>query len=163
MPERTVGWSVTSCSESGVTTERLRPLLGAAGALAAGFLVLALGLAIAGYDASLALGALWRGAFGSWDALLSATMVRAVPLIVLGLGVALAFRAGALNIGGEGQFYAGAIAATWVGLHVAGWPAPLAVGGVWLAAAIAGGLWIAIRIFRRHVGCHRRDSRPARP
>ncbi len=126
--------------------ERLRPLFTAAAALTAGFLVLALGLAAAGYDASLALGALWRGAFGSWDALVSATLVRSVPLIVLGLGVALAFRAGALNIGGEGQFYAGAMAATWVGLHVFGWPAPLAIGSVWLAASIAGVLWIAVPV-----------------
>lgn len=126
--------------------ERIRPLGTAIAALAAGFLVLALGLAVAGYDASLALGAMWRGAFGSWDALLSATLVRSVPLIVLGLGIALAFQAGALNIGGEGQFYAGAVAATWVGLRVGGWPAPLAIGTVWLAAAVAGVLWIAVPV-----------------
>jgi simple sugar transport system permease protein len=129
-----------------VIVERIRHLGTAIAALAAGFLVLALGLAVAGYDASLALGAMWRGAFGSWDALLSATLVRSVPLIVLGLGIALAFQAGALNIGGEGQFYAGAVAATWVGLQVGGWPAPLAIGTVWLAAAVAGVLWIAVPV-----------------
>jgi ABC-type uncharacterized transport system permease subunit len=129
-----------------VIVERIRPLGTAIAALAAGFLVLALGLAVAGYDASLALGAMWRGAFGSWDALLSATLVRSVPLTVLGLGIALAFQAGALNIGGEGQFYAGAVAATWVGLRVWGWPAPLAIGTVWLAAAVAGVLWIAVPV-----------------
>ena len=127
-------------------SERLASLAAALTALGVGFAALALGLAAAGYDAGLALGALWRGAFGSWDVLVSATLVRAIPLSVIGLGVALAFRAGALNIGGEGQFYAGAIAATWVGLHVAGWPAPLAVGGVWLGAALAGLLWIALPV-----------------
>ncbi|HYC31407.1 MAG TPA: hypothetical protein VEB59_03910, partial [Gemmatimonadales bacterium] len=86
--------------------------------LGLGLLVLALGLGAAGYDAAAALGALWRGAFGSWYAVSSATLVRAVPLIIIGLGLALAFRAGAFNIGAEGQFYAGAIAATWIGLHV---------------------------------------------
>lgn len=126
--------------------EAHRPLAVAAAALAAGFLALAAGLAAAGYDPLLALGALWRGGFGSWYALTSATLVRAVPLIILGLGVALAFRAGALNIGAEGQFYAGAIAATWVGVHAAGWPAPLAVGVVWLGAAAAGTLWIALPV-----------------
>ena len=125
-------------------SERLRPLGTATAALAAGFLVLVLGLAVAGYDASLALAALWRGAFGSWDALISATLVRSVPLIVLRVGVALAFRAGALNIGGEGQFYAGAIAATWAGVHLTGWPAPVAIAGGLLAATVAGGLWIAV-------------------
>jgi simple sugar transport system permease protein len=123
-----------------------RPLLTVPAALLAGFLALALGLLAAGYDPVLALGALWRGGLGSTDAIVSATLVRAVPLIVLGLGVALAFRAGALNIGAEGQFYAGAIAATWVGLHAAGWPAPLAIGGVLLAGLIAGALWIALPV-----------------
>ena len=65
-----------------------------------------------------ALAALWSGAFGSWYAFTSATLVRSVPLILIGLGIAIAFRAGVFNIGAEGQFYAGAIAATWVGLHV---------------------------------------------
>jgi len=125
---------------------RLRPVLTAGLALATGFTVLGIGLMAAGYDPGLALGALWRGAFGSWYALTSATLVRAIPLIVLGLGVTLAFRAGALNIGAEGQFYAGAIAATWVGLHVAGWPAPFAIGGVLLSAAVAGVLWIAVPV-----------------
>jgi simple sugar transport system permease protein len=118
-------------------------------ALAAGFGVLAVGLALAGYDAGLALGALWRGAFGSWYAITSATLVRAVPLIVLGLGLALAFRAGALNIGAEGQFYAGAIAATWIGAHVAGWPGGLAIGAVWIGAAMAGALWIVVPVVLR--------------
>src|SRR5687767_15613392 len=106
-----------------------------------------MGLAAAGYDPVLALGALWRGAFGSWYALSSATLVRAVPLIILGLGVALGFRAGVFNIGAEGQFYAGAIAATWVGLQVAGRPAPLAIGALLLAAALAGAVWVTVPVW----------------
>ena len=93
--------------------------------------MLAAGLEMAGYDSAAALSALWQGAFGSWYAFTSATLVRSVPLIVIGLGIALAFRGGALNIGAEGQFYAGAIAATWVGLHVAG-RAPAVAVPVWL-------------------------------
>lgn len=126
-------------------TER-SPLLTAGAAILAGLGALTLGLLGAGYDPLLALGALWRGAFGSSDALISATLVRAVPLIVLGLAVAVAFRAGALNIGGEGQFYAGAIAATWLGIHAGGWPAPLAITAVWLAATLAGVGWIAFAV-----------------
>src|ERR1700675_1099290 len=105
-----------------------------------GLLALAGGLQLAGYDAAAALAALWQGAAGSWYALTSATLVRAVPLIIIGLGIALAFRGGALNIGAEGQFYAGAIAATWGGLHVVGWPAQLALGSVPISGALAGGL-----------------------
>jgi simple sugar transport system permease protein len=112
-----------------------------------GLLVLAAGLRLAGYDAATALAALWQGAAGSWYALTSATLVRAVPLIIIGLGIALAFRGGALNIGAEGQFYAGAIAATWVGLHVAGRPAGVATTSVLLAATLAGMVWVVVPVW----------------
>ena len=112
-----------------------------------GLLVLAAGLQLAGYDAATALAALWQGAAGSWYALSSATLVRAVPLIIIGLGIALAFRGGALNIGAEGQFYAGAIAATWVGLHVAGRPAGVAATSVLLAATLAGMAWVLVPVW----------------
>lgn len=122
----------------------------AAVAVALGLAALAGGLELAGYDAAAALGALWSGAFGSWYAFTSATLVRAVPLIVIGLGIALAFRAGAFNIGAEGQFYAGAIAATWIGLHAGGLPGPVAVAAVWCGAFLAGALWVAAPVWLRH-------------
>jgi ABC-type uncharacterized transport system permease subunit len=112
-----------------------------------GGLVLAVGLELAGYDAAAALAAMWRGAFGSWYAFTSATLVRAVPLTVVGLGIALAFRAGALNIGAEGQFYAGAIAATFVGLHVAGRPAAAAIPAVLAAATLGGAAWVVVPVW----------------
>jgi general nucleoside transport system permease protein len=131
------------------TNGRLQATAVAAGALLAGLAVLALGLLLAGYDAGAALAALWDGAFGSWYALTSATLVRAVPLILVGLAITVAFRAGALNIGGEGQFYAGAIAATWVGLNVAALPGLVAVPLVWAAGLAAGALWVAVPVWLR--------------
>jgi simple sugar transport system permease protein len=116
------------------------------GALLAGLAVLALGLELAGYDAGPALGALWSGAFGSWYAFTSATLVRAAPLIIIGLGLALSFRAGAFNIGAEGQFYAGAIAATWLGLHAGSLPWPLAVAVVLSGAFLGGAVWVAVPV-----------------
>jgi len=118
----------------------------AAAALGLGLAVLAAGLTLAGYDAGAALTALWSGAFGSWYAFTSTTLVRAVPLILIGLGIALGFRAGVFNIGAEGQFYTGAIAATWVGLHVAALPAAVAIPAVWCAALLAGALWVAVPV-----------------
>src|SRR5690348_15003519 len=118
----------------------------AGAAIVSGLTVLAGGLALAGYDPVAALTALWSGAFGSWYAFTSATLVRAVPLILIGLGIALAFRAGTFNIGAEGQFYAGAIAATWLGLHAGGLPPALAIPVVWCGALLAGGLWVAIPV-----------------
>jgi ABC-type uncharacterized transport system permease subunit len=128
---------------------RARGWLVGTGALLAGIAVLATGLGLAGYDAGLALGALWSGAFGSWYAITSATLVRSVPLVVIGLGLAIAFRAGAFNIGAEGQFYAGAIAATWLGLHVGSLPAPLAAVAVLSVALLAGALWVAVPVLLR--------------
>lgn len=92
---------------------------------------------------------MWNGAFGSRYAILSSTLLRAVPLIIVGSGIALAFRAGALNIGGEGQFYAGAIAATAIGVHLQGWPATVAVVVVLGLAAVAGAAWAAVPAWLR--------------
>ena len=131
------------------TSARWRGVLLPLAALGIGLLLLAVGLEAAGYSAIDGLGALWRGAFGSWYAISSATLPRAVPLLLIGAGLTLAFRGGAFNIGGEGQFYAGAIAATWIGLHVGAWPAPLAVPAVALAAMVAGSLWCVIPVILR--------------
>lgn len=121
-------------------------MLIALAALGAGALVLGVILLLLGQDPLAAFAALGRGAFGSWYAISSATLVRATPLIVLGLGFSVALRAGALNIGMEGQFLAGAVAATWAGLLMAGVPSLLAIPVV-LAAAVAGGtLWVTLPV-----------------
>lgn len=116
------------------------------GAFAAGLALLAIVLAALGYDPGSAFRALVSGSVGSWHALSSATLVRATPLILLGLGFSLAWRAGGLNIGMEGQFLAGAIAATWIGLHVGALPALLAQPLLLLGAAAAGAAWIAVPV-----------------
>ena len=91
-----------------------------------------------------ALLALWQGAFGSAYAVLSATLVRTTPLLLLGLSVATAFRAGILNIGAEGQLLAGAMAAAAVGLASTGWPSVIAVVAMILAGIVAGAGWAFI-------------------
>jgi len=101
-------------------------------------------LRVGGYDALAAARALVGGALGSRDVVLSVTLVRAVPLILTGLAVALAFRAGVWNIGAEGQLYVGAVAAAWVGLAGRGLPAAVLAPAVILAAAGAGVAWAAL-------------------
>ena len=91
-----------------------------------------------------ALLALWQGAFGSAYAVLSATLVRTTPLLLLGLSVATAFRAGILNIGAEGQLLAGAMAAAAVGLASTEWPSAVAVAAMILAGIVAGAGWAFI-------------------
>jgi simple sugar transport system permease protein len=123
-----------------------RFLLLTGGAFVTGLLLLGAVLAILGYDPGAAFRALLSGSLGSWHALSSATLVRATPLILLGLGFSLAWRAGGLNIGMEGQFLAGAIAATWVGLQVGSLPGLIAQPLVLLGALAAGAIWIAVPI-----------------
>lgn len=91
-----------------------------------------------------ALMAFWEGAFGSGYAIVSATLVRATPLLFVGLAVALAFRAGVLNIGAEGQLILGAIAASAVALTLPTSPRPLVIVLMMLAGGLAGGLWAGI-------------------
>ena len=65
------------------------------------------------YDPNLAHNGIWNGFYP-----LSETMVSAAPLILAGLSVALAFKAGLFNIGAQGQFIFGAIGASVVGFKV---------------------------------------------
>lgn len=99
-----------------------------------------------------ALVALWEGAFGSAYAVWSATLVRATPLLFVGLAVAIAFRAGVLNIGAEGQLLVGAAAATTVALALGGTalPMPVVVASMVLAGATAGAAWAGIAALLRH-------------
>ncbi|GAA3680862.1 ABC transporter permease [Nocardioides ginsengisoli] len=85
---------------------------------------------------------------------LSDTLTFAAPLILAGLGVGLAFRAGMFNIGGRGQMLLAGAAAGWVGIgidlplvvHL-----PLAI----LAGAVAGALWAGIAGFlKAQSGAH---------
>lgn len=93
--------------------------------------------------------AFWDGAFGSAYAFWSATLVRATPLLLVGLAVALAFRAGVLNIGAEGQLIVGAIAASTVALRAAWLPAPLMILAMILAGLAGGAVWAGIAAFLR--------------
>lgn len=71
---------------------------------------------------------------------LTETLTTATPLILAGLGVAIAFRAGLFNIGAQGQILIGAACSAWVGFT---WslPLPLHLLLVMAAGAIGGGLW----------------------
>jgi ABC-type uncharacterized transport system permease subunit len=61
----------------------------------------------------------------------------AVPLMIAGLGVLIAFRSKNFNLGGEGQLYAGALAAGLIALRVPAGTAPVVV---WIWVAVAGAL-----------------------
>ncbi len=85
---------------------------------------------------------------------LSETVVTATPLILTGLAVALAFQSGLFNIGAQGQFIFGAVAASYVGFHFTFTPvlhvALALIAGV-LSAAIWGGI---VGILKARTGAH---------
>ena len=87
--------------------------------------------------------ALVSGAFAGTYALAS-TAVKAVPLLLVGAGICIAFRAEMLNIGGEGQIAMGGLAGTATALAAPGLPAVVLVPLVLLAGAVGGGIWGAI-------------------
>ncbi len=115
------------------------PLLAVAAALAVGaIMLLALGTSpIEGYRAMI------TGSLGGADKLAD-TAIKAMPLMLVGVGICIAFRAGVINIGGEGQIIAGAILSTSTALLVPDLPSAILIPMVLIAGAIGGGIWGAI-------------------
>lgn len=104
-------------------------------AAAVGLLVGALLLMAVGANPFTAYMSLLDGAVGSKNSIAD-TLVRATPLLFVAVGICIAFRAGVMNIGGEGQFIVGAICATMVALHLGALPGPVLI----VVASVAGGL-----------------------
>ncbi|HEY4717800.1 MAG TPA: ABC transporter permease [Anaerolineales bacterium] len=84
--------------------------------------------------------ALWAGAFGSSNAI-AETLVKATPLLLVALGICIAFRGDVINIGGEGQMIVGGLFATWVGLTLTDWPGWIVITLAMLAGFVGGAIW----------------------
>lgn len=118
-------------------------------ALALGLLVcILLGLTVGAGPLDLA-ETIWTGAWGSTDAALN-TLSKLTPLLLTGLAVALAYRAGLLNIGCEGQLSLGALMAAAFAQAAASLPPFLLLPLTLLAGAGAGGLLAYPAILLRH-------------
>ena len=100
-------------------------------------------IAWAGASPLTAFSLLLKGSAGSVFAL-SETLPRATPLIFTGLAAAVAFRAKLWNIGGEGQLYAGACLATWLGTGTLDLPPLLMIPTLFLAGGLAGGVLLLL-------------------
>ncbi len=134
-------------------TAILIPLLAVITALIIGIFIIVITGSTFG-DAMNAYAALVQGSVGSLRAI-SETLTAATPLILAGLSVALAFRAGLFNIGGEGQALIGGMFAVWVGFSITGLPIfvhlPLAI----IAGIIGGAIWGFIPgILKAKTGAH---------
>lgn len=103
------------------------------------FLIAGLFIAAIGVSPLEAYGALFKGAFGSTYRL-SETLLRMTPLLLISLGIAIGYRTGMFNMGGEGQFIIGMIAGTVVYLYVPAGPV-LTTALAMLAAMAAGAVY----------------------
>ncbi len=125
--------------------------------------ILAIGLAfllgivvllLTGYPPFRALGALFRGAFGSRNAL-GQTLTQATPILFTSLSFLVAYRAGIFNIGVEGQFLIGAFVSAFLGLSLRQVPFPLGA----LLSLFGGGLGGALyalfpALLKVYLGAH---------
>lgn len=126
--------------------------LWAPGALVISLLIVGPFVAVAGADPLKGYSTLFDASFGSLPGF-GTLMQYSVPLILVGLGVALPLRVGLFNIGGEGQLLIGAFAAVLVGVHfgaVAGLPGSFLIPLVcsMLAGAVVGGIAGALKAWR---------------
>jgi len=100
-------------------------------------------MAILGANPVSGYNALLKGAFGG-SVQLTDTAVKAAPLLLVAVGICIAFRANVLNIGGEGQLAMGGLASTAAALALPDLPSVVLIPLVLLAGAVAGGAWGAI-------------------
>jgi simple sugar transport system permease protein len=112
------------------------PLLAVVFALIVGAVILLL----LGENPLDAYAAMISGAFGTVTGL-TQSVAKATPLLLVGLGICIAFRASVINIGAEGQIILGALAATWFSLSFRTMPGWLLVPLTMLAGFSAGALW----------------------
>lgn len=127
------------------------PILASLFAIVIGAIV----VASIGFNPVTVYGSLLFGAFGNLFSI-GATLSGAVPLILIGLGIAIAFKAGLFNIGAEGQYWVGAIASVWVGYHFNSLPGWLHISLALVAGMLAGAVWGGVipGLAKAYVGAH---------
>ena len=114
-------------------------LIHVAGIVAA-LLAAALFLAVAGFNPLQVYISMINGAFGS-SYRISQTVINAVPLIILSLGIAIAFRMKFWNIGAEGQILMGGFLGSYFAYNFTQLPKPLLLLLMLLAGTVGGALW----------------------
>jgi ABC-type uncharacterized transport system permease subunit len=116
--------------------DALMPLL----AVILALLVGAVMLILMGASPIKAYESLWDGAFGAKNAV-SDTVIKATPLLLVGLGICIAFRGGVINIGGEGQMIVGGLITVALGLKYKNADPVIMIPACLVASFAAGMAW----------------------
>jgi simple sugar transport system permease protein len=106
------------------------------------FVVLVLAALLVGTDVGEALQTFFHGTFGSKFGITS-VLLRTSPLLLTGVGVAMALRSKVINIGAEGQLYVGALVTTWTALSLE-LPSIVFIPLLIAVSFIAGGAWASV-------------------
>lgn len=115
-----------------------KPITSTIIAILCGFIVASVILAVAGYNPFETIAVMFRGIFARPKSVTN-VIIKATPIILTGLSVAFAFKTGLFNIGAEGQYIAGTVAATVVGISL-NLPAFIQVPVVILSGVAAGAI-----------------------
>ncbi len=118
------------------TIDALLPLL----AVPVAFLIGAIMILALGVNPLEAYSALITGAFGDVSGI-TQTLAKATPLLLVGLGICIAFRGGVINIGGEGQLLVGALATTALAVSFPTLPGVILLPLCLVVGALAGAFW----------------------
>jgi simple sugar transport system permease protein len=122
-------------------------------AMVIALLLCALFIRLAGQNPLVAAVAVMHGAVGN-ESRLAESLSKTIPLVMTGLSVVIAFRAGFFNIGAEGQFLAGALVGTAMGTKLS-MPVPL----VLIGGALGGALWAGLAEYSGRGAARPRSSR----
>ena len=136
-------WRLVRRLDADARTGALTRVAGAVGAL----VLVGLLLMLSGRNPFWILFEALKAIFGSQRGL-EGVALRAIPILMTALGVALSLRMKVWNIGSDGQFLVGAFAAVGVGIHLDG-PAWLVLAAMALAAIAAGAAWILVPALAR--------------
>ena len=122
---------------------KLTVLLIPVSAVLAALLIGAIMLGTLGANPIKGYGTMFIAAFGSLDGL-SNTAVKSIPLLLVGVGICISFRASVINIGGEGQMVMGALLSTIAALSFPDLPPFILIPIVLIIGFLGGAIWGAI-------------------
>lgn len=129
------------------------PLISTIIAIVCGFIVSCIVLFVSGFNAFHAMVALFNGIFSRPKYIVDVIM-KSTPIIITGVSVAFAFKTGLFNIGAEGQYIVGTVAAVIVGIQFNFHPL-IQVPLVLVSGILAGAIWGAIvGILKAKFGIH---------